>query len=72
MPRTSSRTAGGFSEVAASTSAVPPVDPACEQCVGNINGPPCFDEDSSTIECGFDYEEEDDDWGSMAEVKKML
>ena len=36
VPRTSLRTAGDFSEVAASTSAVPPVD---EQGVKDIYGP---------------------------------
>ncbi|KIJ98161.1 hypothetical protein K443DRAFT_9358 [Laccaria amethystina LaAM-08-1] len=51
------RMAGDRSEVVASTSAVPPVDPSDEQGMEGIHGPPCFDEDSSTIE------EEDDDRG---------
>lgn len=63
VPRASSRTAGDFSEAVASTSAVPPVDPADEQGVEDIYGPPCFDEDSSTIGSGFDHEEDDDDRG---------
>ena len=42
------------------------MDPADEQGVEDINGLPCFDEDSSTIESWFDNEE-DDNWGSMAD-----
>ena len=60
VPRVSSRIAGGCSEPVTPTLAVPPVDPADEQGVEDIYGPPCFDEDSSTIGSGFDNEEDND------------
>ena len=59
VPRVSSRIAGGRSEPVTPTSAVPLVDPADEQGVEDIYGPPCLDEDSSTIGSGFDNEEDD-------------
>jgi hypothetical protein len=55
--------AGDHSEVVVSTSTVFPGDPADEQDVEGIYGPPCFDEDSLTIGSGFNNDEEDADWG---------
>ena len=60
VPRVSLRIAGGRFEPVTPTSAIPPVDPADEQGVEDIYGPPCFDEDSSTIGSGFDNEEDND------------